>query len=28
MDHTSNRLDVAFNSIAEGFTRLKARGGL
>ena len=28
MDHTSKRLDVAFNSIAEGFTRLKARGGL
>ena len=28
MDHTSKRLEVAFNSIAEGFTRLKARGGL
>lgn len=28
MDHTSKRLDVAFNSIAEGFTRLKVRGGL
>jgi dTDP-4-dehydrorhamnose reductase len=27
IDQTSKRLDVVFNSPAEGFTRLKARGG-
>lgn len=27
IDQTSKRLDVVFNSIAEGFTRLKAHGG-
>jgi dTDP-4-dehydrorhamnose reductase len=28
MDQTSKRLGIAFNSIREGFTRLKARGGI
>ena len=28
VDQTSKRLGIAFNSITEGFTRLKARGGI